>query len=86
MNENDESHCGVDDTTNSADAGELRAKAEYVMKIGLLLEAGQLTRAQAAQRLGLSLEELDEILHGKFRDLTIAKISEYPDLQVGERN
>ncbi|RON23330.1 hypothetical protein BK660_07790 [Pseudomonas brassicacearum] len=55
----------------------MRAKSEYVMKIGILLETGRLNRTEAAQKLGLSEEELNDMLRGKFRDLTVAKISEY---------
>ncbi|KZN20333.1 hypothetical protein A1D17_21780 [Pseudomonas fluorescens] len=61
----------------------MRAKAGHVMKIGLLLQNGRLSKTEAALRLGLSQEELDELLSGIFRDLTVAKISEYPNL--GER-
>ncbi|MGW8462550.1 XRE family transcriptional regulator [Pseudomonas sp. CLCA07] len=68
------------------DAGELRAKSEYVMKIGILLETGRLNRAEAAQKLGLSVEELNEMLRGKFRDLTVAKISEYLSLLLDTRS
>jgi predicted XRE-type DNA-binding protein len=59
------------------DAGEMRAKSEYVMKIGILLETGRLDKREAAQKLGLSEEELNDVLLGKFRDFTVAKISEY---------
>ncbi|WP_207247701.1 MULTISPECIES: XRE family transcriptional regulator, partial [unclassified Pseudomonas] len=54
----------------------MRAKAEHVMEIGMLLETGRLSQAEAAHRLGLSEEELNEILRGEFCDLTVAKISE----------
>ncbi|PQP00077.1 hypothetical protein C5612_24340 [Pseudomonas frederiksbergensis] len=81
MNEID----GSNKARSYPDAGEMRAKAEYVMKIGMLLESGRMSKPEAAQKLGLSGEELSEILHGKFRDLTVAKISEYLDLLVGER-
>ncbi|KJZ43477.1 hypothetical protein VC35_20735 [Pseudomonas fluorescens] len=53
----------------------MRAKSECVMKIGLLLESGRLSKTDAAQKLGLSAEELNEILRGKFRDLSVEKIS-----------
>ncbi|WP_258544292.1 helix-turn-helix domain-containing protein, partial [Pseudomonas sp. FW305-53] len=43
----------------------------------MLLETGRLSQAEAAHRLGLSEEELNEILRGEFCDLTVAKISEY---------
>jgi predicted XRE-type DNA-binding protein len=58
----------------NADVGQMRAKAEYLMKIGMLLDTGQLGKTEAARRLGLSAGELDEILDGNARDLTIAKI------------
>ena len=45
------------------------------MKIGLLLESVRLSKTDAAQKLGLSVEELNEIFRGKFRDLSVAKIS-----------
>ncbi|MBK5397125.1 XRE family transcriptional regulator [Pseudomonas sp. TH39(2020)] len=68
------------------DAGEMRGKSEYVMKIGLLLETGRLSKTEAAQKLGLSKEELNEMLRGKFRDLTVAKISEYLNLLQDQRS
>ncbi|AWM93799.1 hypothetical protein DJ564_24970 [Pseudomonas sp. 31-12] len=61
-------------SSGDAGAGQMRAKAEYLMKIGMLLDTGQLGKAEAAQRLGLSAGELDEILDGNVRDLTVAKI------------
>ena len=63
----------------------MRATAEHVMKIGMLLQTGHLGKAEAAQRLGLSEEELNEILQGRLHDLTVAKISEYLNLPVDER-
>ncbi|KRA94420.1 hypothetical protein ASD91_09680 [Pseudomonas sp. Root68] len=53
----------------------MRAKSDCVMKIGLLLESVRLSKTDAAQKLGLSVEELNEIFRGKFRDLSVAKIS-----------
>jgi predicted XRE-type DNA-binding protein len=75
----------VYDALGYPDAGEMRAKSEYVMKIGILLQTGRLNRTEAAQKLGLSQEELNEMLRGKFRDLTVAKISEYLNLLVDVR-
>jgi len=68
------------------DAGEMRAKSEYVMKIGILLETGQLNRTEAAEKLGLSEEELNEMLRGKFRDFTVAKILEFLNLLLDARS
>jgi predicted XRE-type DNA-binding protein len=85
MNEIDGSNSCVYEALGYPEAGEMRAKAGHVMKIGLLLDTGRLSKTEAAQRLGLSQEELDEILSGKFRDLTVAKISEYTNLLLDER-
>ncbi|UVM53216.1 hypothetical protein LOY38_07540 [Pseudomonas sp. B21-015] len=51
----------------------------------MLLETGRLSQAEAAHRLGLSEEELNEILRGECCDLTVAKISEYTNLLLDER-
>jgi predicted XRE-type DNA-binding protein len=64
-----------DPSSGAADVGEMRAKAEYLMKIGMLLDTGQLGKVEAAQRLGLSAGEMDEILDGNVCDLTVAKIA-----------
>lgn len=61
--------------SGNTDAGEMRAKVEYLMKIGMLLDTGQLGKAEAAHRLGLSTGEMDEILGGNVRGLTVAKIA-----------
>ncbi|QZP35888.1 hypothetical protein K5K95_01445 [Pseudomonas sp. DR48] len=53
----------------------MRAKAECLMKVGMLLDTGQLDKAEAAKRLGLLSSELDEILDGHVSDLTVAKIT-----------
>lgn len=76
----------VYEALGNPDAGEMRAKSEYVMKIGIFLETGRLSKTEAAQKLGLSQEELNEMLRGKFRDLTVAKISEYLNLLLDERS
>lgn len=78
-------HC-VYEAPGDPDAREMRAKSEYVMKIGILLETGRLDKREAAQKLGLSEEELNDMLRGKFRDLTVAKISEYLNLLLDARS
>ncbi|WP_123368716.1 XRE family transcriptional regulator [Pseudomonas brassicacearum] len=86
MSEVNESDSCAYEALEYPDAGEMRGKSEYVMKIGLLLETGRLSKTEAAQKLGLSQEELNEMLRGKFRDLTVTKISEYLDLLQDERS
>ncbi|MGF6112562.1 XRE family transcriptional regulator [Pseudomonas sp. ADAK2] len=66
------------------DAGVARGKAEYVMRIGMLLDNGDLSKTEAAQKLGLSEEELDEMLQGRLDDLTVTKILDHLDLLKGE--
>jgi predicted XRE-type DNA-binding protein len=75
MNGFDEYNRRVQAPSGDADVGEMRAKAESLMKVGMLLDTGQLGKAEAALRLGLSSLELDEILDGNVRDLTVAKIA-----------
>jgi predicted XRE-type DNA-binding protein len=86
MSEVDGSDSCVYEALGYPDAGEMRAKSEYVMRIGILLKTDQLSKAEAAQKLGLSQEELNEMLLGKFRDLTVEKISEYLNLLQDERS
>ncbi|MBK5415853.1 XRE family transcriptional regulator [Pseudomonas sp. TH31] len=77
MNDITGRNSSVYDALDCPDTAEMRAKAEYVMKIGMLLETGHLSQDEVAHKLGLSQEELSEMLRGQFRDLTVAKISEY---------
>lgn len=84
MSEVDGSDSCVYKALSYPDAGQRRAKSEYVMKIGIHLETGRLSKTEAAQKLGLSQEELNEMLRGEFRDLTVAKISEYLNLLQDE--
>jgi predicted XRE-type DNA-binding protein len=67
------------------DASTLRANAEFVMKIGMLLETGRLDSTEAAEKLGLTREELDEMLRGESSDWTVAKISEHLNQPRDER-
>ncbi|MDB5997819.1 MAG: hypothetical protein JWP42_4955 [Pseudomonas sp.] len=77
MNELDGRDGCVYQALGDPDASEMRAKSECVMKIGMLLESGQLSTAEAAQKLGLPTDQLKDILRGKFRDLSVVKISDY---------
>jgi predicted XRE-type DNA-binding protein len=85
MNVIEASSSGVHEAHSDTDAGDRRIKAEYVMKIGMLLRAGKLGEAEAAQKLGLSHEEMNEVLNGQLSELTVAKISEHVDLLQNER-
>ncbi|WP_309677646.1 XRE family transcriptional regulator [Pseudomonas sp.] len=86
MSEVNGSDSCVYEALGNPDAGEMRGKSEYVMKIGIFLETGRLSKTEAAQKLGLSQEKLNEMLRGKFRDLTVAEISEYLNLLLDERS
>lgn len=77
MNELDGSNGCGSKALDSPRAGGMRAKAQYVMRIGLLHKTGHLSNAEAAQKLGLSQEEMTEMLRGQRPDRTVAKISQY---------
>lgn len=77
MNEIDGCNSCVGDALRYTEVGELRAKAEYVMKIGILLDSGDMSKPEGARKLGLSMDELNEFLSGQVRDLAFAKIAQY---------
>jgi transcriptional regulator with XRE-family HTH domain len=72
-------------SSGDTDVGDRRVHADYLMKIGMRLKAGELTEAEAAKKLGLSADELTEVLSGKSSELTVTKIWKYLDLQQTER-
>lgn len=59
------------------DAYEMQAKAEAVMKFSALMETAQLSGSEAAEKLEISLEKLEDMLRGGFRDIPSATISKY---------
>ena len=57
-------------------ANELRVKSQLAAKIGEIIKARHLTQVQASEILGLSQPKLSEMLRGKFRGISEAKMME----------
>ena len=58
------------------DANEMRVKSQLAAKIGEIIKARRLTQVQASEILGLSQPKLSEMLRGKFRGISEAKMME----------
>ncbi len=56
------------------DAKEMLVKAQLAAKIGGIIKARHLTQAQAAEILALSQPKVSEMLRGKFRGISEAKM------------
>lgn len=59
-----------------ADSNEMLVKAQLAAKIGEIIKARHLTQVQASEILGLSQPKLSEMLRGKFRGISEAKMME----------
>ncbi|WP_367257228.1 XRE family transcriptional regulator [Pseudomonas sp. stari2] len=59
------------------DAFEMQTKSEAVMKLAALMETAQLSGSEAADKLEISLEKLEGMFRGRFRDIPSATISKY---------
>ncbi|MDD1137618.1 helix-turn-helix domain-containing protein [Pseudomonas sp. TNT2022 ID233] len=77
MIEIEESTGNVYQDLGGGDACEMQTKSEAVMKLAALMEAAQMSGSEAADKLEISLEKLEEILRGRFRDVPSAAISKY---------
>ncbi|VVN73151.1 hypothetical protein PS718_00553 [Pseudomonas fluorescens] len=58
------------------DASEMQVKAQLASKISEIIKARHLTQIQASEILGLSQPKLSEMLRGKFRGISEAKMME----------
>ncbi len=76
MIEIEESTGNVYEDLGSANANEMRVKAQLAAKIGEIIKARHLTQVQASEILGLSQPKLSEMLRGKFRGISEAKMME----------
>jgi predicted XRE-type DNA-binding protein len=59
-----------------ANASEMQVKSQLAAKIGEIIKARHLTQVQASEILGLSQPKLSEMLRGKFRGISEAKMME----------
>ncbi|MCY1419223.1 hypothetical protein D3C76_699530 [compost metagenome] len=58
----------------SSDAQEMQVKAQLATKIGGIIKSRRLTQADAAEILGLSQPKVSDMLRGKFRGISEAKM------------
>lgn len=57
-----------------ADANEMQVKAQLATKIGSIIKARHLTQVEAAEILGLSQPKVSDMLRGKFRGISEARM------------
>ena len=72
----EESSGNVYEDIGHPDASEMQVKAQLAAKIGEILKARNLTQSQASVILGLSQPKVSEMLRGKFRGISEAKMLE----------
>lgn len=58
------------------DADEIRVKAELAHQIAQMIKSRRLTQQRAAELLGMPQPKLSEMLRGKFRGISQAKMKE----------
>lgn len=56
------------------DANEMQVKAQLATKIGSIIKARHLTQVEAAELLGLSQPKVSDMLRGKFRGISEARM------------
>ncbi|WP_010169788.1 helix-turn-helix domain-containing protein [Pseudomonas sp. PAMC 25886] len=72
----EESSGNVYEDIGQPDASEMQVKAQLAAKIGEILKTRNLTQAQASVILGLSQPKVSEMLRGRFRGISEAKMLE----------
>jgi predicted XRE-type DNA-binding protein len=72
----EESSGNVYEDLGTPHANEMRVKSQLAAKIGEIIKARHLTQVQASEILGLSQPKLSEMLRGKFRGISEAKMME----------
>jgi predicted XRE-type DNA-binding protein len=60
----------------TADADEMRVKAQLASKIGEIIKARRWTQQRASEVLGISQPKLSQLLRGQFRGISEAKMLE----------
>jgi len=77
MSEIEESTGNVYQDLGLEHTGEMLLKSEYATKLISLIESSDVSESEAAQRLGIPLENLQQILRGKFREVPVTTMAEY---------
>jgi predicted XRE-type DNA-binding protein len=67
----------VDADLGVADAEEMQVKAQLAAKISEIIKLRNLTQTQAASLLGMTQPKLSNMLRGRFRRISEAKMLEY---------
>lgn len=77
MIEIEESTGSVYQDLGFVDASDMQAKSADVMKLATLIETAEMSPTEAANRLEISLEKLEDMLRGRFRDAPVTTIAKY---------
>ncbi|TMU82063.1 hypothetical protein FGA82_04475 [Pseudomonas fluorescens] len=77
MSEIEESTDNVYQDLGLEHAGEMLIKSDYATKLISLIESSDVSESEAAQRLGIPLENLQQILRGKFREVPVTTMADY---------
>jgi predicted XRE-type DNA-binding protein len=77
VNAIDESTGNVYEDLGHIEANEMRAKASLAAKISEIINTRHLTQIQASEILGLSQPQLNDILLGRFRDISEMKMMDW---------
>src|ERR1700754_2327145 len=76
MIEIEEGRANVYGDLGTADADEMRVKAQLASKIGEIIKARRWTQQRAAEALGISQPKLSQLMRGQFRGISEAKMLE----------
>jgi len=76
MNDIEKSSGNVYADIGSRDAREMLVKADLAAKIGEIIRRRRLTQQQAAEILGMSQSKVSNMLRGKFRGISEARMLE----------
>ncbi|POA48174.1 transcriptional regulator [Pseudomonas sp. MPR-ANC1] len=77
MSEIEESVGNVYQDLGLENANDMLTKSSYVAKMALLIETSDVSEPEVAEKLELSLEKLQEILRGQFRDEPVHAMADY---------
>ncbi|MET0267266.1 MAG: helix-turn-helix transcriptional regulator [Duganella sp.] len=62
------------------DASDMLVKADLAHQIAIIIKSRRLTQTKAAEKLGMSQPKLSEMLRGKYRGISQAKMVTYLNL------
>jgi predicted XRE-type DNA-binding protein len=77
MSEIEESTGNVYKDLGLEHADEMLTKSEYATKLASLIKSTDISESEAALRLGIPLENLQQLLRGKFREVSVTTMADY---------